>query len=178
MKTATATKWTIDQTHSEVQFKVKHLVISTVTGTFNHFNGHLESSEEDFDNAEVFFEVDVNSIDTNVADRDNHLRSADFFDAENHPKMPFKGKLVKQTPHQFDLVGDLTIKGHSQKVSLNAELGGIAPDPYGNTKAGFEIQGAISRKAFGLTWNQVTEAGGVVVGDEVKMHFNIQLTKG
>ena len=175
-QTTTKTLWNVDPTRSEVQFKVRHLVISTVTGTFNSFNGQIKSTNEDFDGAEVSFEIDVNSVDTNVKDRDAHLRSADFFDVEQFPKMTFDGALAKNGDG-YALEGDLTLKDKTQKVALIAELGGIMEDPYGQTKAGFEINGKLNRKDFGLTWHQVTEAGGVVVGDEVKLHFNIQVVK-
>ncbi|WP_370087160.1 YceI family protein [Ekhidna sp.] len=174
METLTKTQWKIDPTHSEVQFKVKHLVISTVTGTFKSFEGHLETEQEDFDNAEVSFSLDVNSIDTNVKDRDNHLKSDDFFSVENYPNITFEGRLQKNG-NDYKLVGPLTIKDVSKELELDVEYGGTMEDGYGNTKAGFEIKGKINRKDFGLTWNMVTEAGGVVVGDEVKLDLNIQL---
>lgn len=174
--TAVKTTWNVDPMHSEVQFKVRHLVISTVTGTFNNFSGSMTSDGDDFNGAEVNFEIDVNSIDTNVKDRDAHLRSADFFDVENFPKMIFSGKL-HQDGDDYTIKGNLTIKDVTKPVELKAELGGVAQDPYGNTKAGFEISGKINRKDYGLTWHQVTEAGGVVVADEVRMSFNIQVAK-
>lgn len=174
--TATKTKWLIDNTHSEVQFKVKHLVISTVTGQFNSFEGSLES-EDGFNNAEVTFSLDVNSIDTNVADRDAHLKSADFFDAENFKNITFKGRLNATKENLYTLSGDLTIKNTTKNISLNVVYGGQMLDGYGQTKAGFEIEGTINRKEFGLTWNMVTEAGGVVVADNVKLLLNIQLVK-
>lgn len=177
METLTQTTWAIDPTHSEVSFKVKHLVISTVTGTFNKFEGSLASENEDFSNADASFSLDVNSIDTNVADRDNHLKSDDFFGAEKHPEITFTdGRLVKNGD-EYQLVGTLTIKGISKEVTLDASLGGVMVDPYGQTKAGFEVNGSINRKDFGLTWSAVTEAGGVVVGDEVKLQLNIQVVK-
>jgi len=178
METLTKTIWTIDQMHSEVQFKVKHLVISTVTGTFNSFEGKLESEDEEFDGAKASFQIDINSIDTNVADRDAHLKSADFFDAENHPHISFEGELKKQDVNHYQLTGPLTMRGVSKEVTLDVELGGTMQDAYGQTKAGFEINGKVNRKEFGLNWSAVTEAGGVVVGDDVKLHLNIQLTKG
>lgn len=174
--TATKTKWLIDNTHSEVQFKVKHLVISTVTGQFNSFEGSLEA-EDGFNNAEVTFSLDVSSIDTNVADRDAHLKSADFFDAENFKNITFKGRLNATKENLYTLSGDLTIKNTTKNISLNVVYGGQMLDGYGQTKAGFEIEGTINRKEFGLTWNMVTEAGGVVVADNVKLLLNIQLVK-
>lgn len=177
METLTKTTWRIDPTHSEVQFKVKHLVISTVTGIFKQFDGALETESEDFDGAKARFSLDVNSIDTNVADRDAHLKSDDFFAADKYPKITFEGKLAKTGDNQYKLSGPLTIRDISKEVELNADLGGIMVDGYGQTKAGFEITGKINRKEFNLNWSMITEAGGVVVGDDVKLQLNVQVTK-
>lgn len=175
---AVKTKWAIDPTHTEVQFKVKHLVISTVTGSFKKFSGSVESeNEDDFNNAVVKFSIEADSIDTNQDDRDAHLKSADFFDAANHPTLDFSGTL-KKAGEDYKLSGDLTIRGTSKKVELNVEFGGVAKDPWGNTKAGFELSGKINRKDFGLNWNTITEAGGVLVGEEVKLLVNAQVVKG
>jgi polyisoprenoid-binding protein YceI len=175
---ATKTKWAIDPTHTEVQFKVKHLVIATVTGAFKKFSGSVEAEGDAFDGAEAEFSIDVNSIDTNQTDRDAHLKSEDFFAAASYPQITFKnGKLV-QKGEAYDLVGDLTIRDISKRVTLKAEYGGTVTDPWGNVKAGFEINGKISRTEFGLKWNAVTEAGGVVVGDDVKLHLNVELARG
>lgn len=176
METLTKTQWKIDPTHSEVQFKVKHLVISTVTGTFKQFEGALETESEDFDGAEASFSLDASSIDTNVADRDNHLKSDDFFAVDTYPNITFKGTL-KKNGSNYKLVGPLTIKDVTKDVELSVEHGGTMIDGYGQNKAGFEINGKINRKEFGLTWSMVTEAGGVVVGDEVKLSLNIQLVQ-
>jgi polyisoprenoid-binding protein YceI len=174
---ATKTKWAIDPTHTEVQFKVKHLVIATVTGAFKKFSGSVEAEGDAFDGAETEFSIDVNSIDTNQSDRDAHLKSEDFFAAASYPQITFKnGKLV-QKGEAYDLVGDLTIRDFTKRVTLKAEYGGTVTDPWGNVKAGFEINGKISRTEFGLKWNAVTEAGGVVVGDEVKLHLNVELAR-
>jgi polyisoprenoid-binding protein YceI len=175
METQTKTTWNIDTMHSEVQFKVKHLVISTVTGTFKSFEGSLISDGEDFDGAHASFALDANSIDTNTADRDTHLKSDDFFAAEKYPQITFKGELKKTGESTYTLTGPLTIRDVSKDVTLNVEYGGTMVDGYGQTKAGFEITGKINRKDFGLTWSMVTEAGGVVVGDEVKLLLNIQV---
>jgi polyisoprenoid-binding protein YceI len=170
--TETTTKWAIDPTHSEVSFKVKHLVISTVTGNFNSFEGGAESASDDFQGAEISFAAHIASIDTNQSDRDNHLKSADFFDAEKYPQMTFSGIL------EGDKVkGELTIKDITKEVELTADFGGVVQDPYGQTKAGFELEGKISRKEFGLTWNAMTEAGSVVVSDQVRILANIQIVK-
>lgn len=170
------TKWIIDPTHSEVSFKVKHLVISTVTGYFRKFEGSAESTSDDFDGATVAFSADIDSIDTNQADRDGHLKSADFFDAANHPKLTFSGKVAKKGG-DYKLVGDLTIRGNKHEVELDVDFGGVTGDPYGQTKAGFEMEGKISRKEFGLLWSAVTEAGNVVVSDQVRLILNVQLVK-
>ncbi|MCH7398292.1 YceI family protein [Belliella sp. DSM 107340] len=168
----TTTKWAIDPTHSEVSFKVKHLVISTVTGYFRKFEGSAESTSDDFSGAKVSFTADVDSIDTNQADRDGHLKSDDFFNAGEYPKLSFSG-VVKGDK----LKGDLTIREVTKAVELDVDFGGVAGDPYGNTKAGFEIEGKISRKDFNLKWNAVTEAGSVVVSDAVRIILSVQLVK-
>lgn len=175
--TLTTTKWGIDTTHTEVQFKVKHLVISTVTGFFKKFSGSVESESDDFDGAQVNFSLDVNSIDTNQADRDAHLKSPDFFAAEQYPTLDFTGTLKKISSSTYKLNGDLTVRGTSKTVVLDVDFGGIMVDPWGNTKAGFEINGKINRKDFGLNWSALTEAGGMVVSDEVKIHINAELAK-
>jgi len=175
---AIKTKWGIDTTHTEVQFKVKHLVISTVTGSFKKFSGSVEAeNENDFDNASVEFSIDVKSVDTNQADRDAHLKSADFFSADEYPTIDFKGLLKKADQNIYKLTGPLSIRGVAKNVELGVEFGGIIKDPWGNTKAGFELNGKINRKDFGLSWNALTETGGVVVGEEVKLHLNVELTK-
>ncbi len=169
--------WNIDTMHSEVQFKVKHLVISTVTGNFNSFSASLEASKDDFTDAKIQFSADVDSIDTNNAQRDAHLKSADFFSAEEFPKLSFQSTKVEKTGDKHKVSGDLTMRGTTLPVTLDVEYGGTAVDPYGQTKAGFEITGKISRKAFGLAWSALTEAGGVVVGDEVRLILNVQMIK-
>ena len=171
--------WIIDSTHSEVQFKVKHLMISTVTGNFGTYDGSVETSnEEDFTGAKVSFSADINSISTGQEQRDGHLKSSDFFDSENFPKLTFDSiSMEKVEDENYTITGDLTIKGTTKEVILKAEFGGTMGDFYGNTKAGFDISGKINRQDFGLTWGAVTEAGGVVVSDEVRLAFNIQLIK-
>lgn len=178
MTTQTATKWTIDAAHSEINFKVKHLVISTVTGKFKTFDASLESDNENFENASIRFEADIHSIDTNNTDRDAHLKSEDFFHAEEHPKLSFVStSFEKVDDDSYKLKGDLTIRGNTRPVELDAVYGGTVQDPYGNTKAGFEVSGAINRKDFGLTWDAVTEAGNIVVSDQVKLDLNVQFTQ-
>jgi len=171
-------KWTIDPTHSEITFKVKHLMISTVTGQFKNFSLEAETETNDFNTAKkIEFTADVDSIDTNNEQRDAHLKSADFFKAEEHPQIKFSGKKYEAEGQEGKLYGDLTIAGTTKPVSLNIDFGGIVVDPYGQTKAGFTVTGKISRKEFGLTWNAVTEAGNVVVSDEIKINAEIQLIK-
>lgn len=178
METQTATKWAIDPMHSEVQFKVKHLVISTVTGFFKSFEGSLETENEDFSDAKIEFSIDIASLDTNQTMRDDHLKSAEFFDAEKYPHITFKStSFTKTGDDEYKLVGDLTIRDVTKPVSLDVEFGGSAADFYGNTKAGFEITGKINRKEFGLTWDGVTEAGAIVVGEDIKLTINAQLAK-
>ena len=175
---ATATKWVIDPMHSEVQFKVKHLVISTVTGFFKSFEGSLETVNDDFEDAEISFALNIDSIDTNQSQRDEHLKAGDFFDAAQFPQITFKSTSFKKTgDEEYDLVGDLTIKGNTKPITLAVEYGGSTNDFYGNTKAGFEITGKINRKEFGLVWDGVTEAGSIVLGEDIKLVINIQLAK-
>lgn len=169
--------YNIDPSHSEITFKVKHLMITNVTGHFQKFSGSMTSSAEDFSDATIHFEADINSISTNSEQRDGHLTSPDFFDAEKFPKLTFVSKSLAKKGDNYELTGDLTIKGVTKTITLSAELGGIMTDPYGQYKVGFEINGKINRSDFGLTWNAVTEAGGIVVSEEVKLHIQVQLVK-
>lgn len=173
----TSTIWTLDPTHSEVQFKVKHLVISTVTGYFRKFDGSIQTYGDHFDGADVRFTVEVNSIDTNVPDRDAHLKSDDFFAADRFPQMVFEGKLKSVRDNLSQLHGQLTIRDNTKPMVLEVEYGGQMVDFYGQTKVGFEVSGSINRKDYGLMWSAVTEAGGIVVADDVKIHFNVQFVK-
>lgn len=173
-----ATIWKLDPTHSEVQFKVKHLMITTVTGYFKQFDLEVETEGDDFTKASrIEFTADINSIDTNNQQRDTHLKSADFFDAENHGQLRFSGKTYQSNGDEGSLQGDLTIRGITKPVTVNVDFGGIVVDPYGQTKAGFTVSGKISRKEFGLTWSAVTEAGQVVVSDDIRVQCEIQLVK-
>jgi len=168
----------IDAAHSEITFKVKHLMITNVTGNFTKFDATLESDSDDFSYAKISFEADVNSISTNNEQRDGHLKSDDFFGAEAFPKLTFTSiSLTKKSNDKYILVGDLTIKGTTKSVELDVEYGGTVTDGWGQVKAGFEITGKINRKDFGLTWGAVTEAGGVVVSDEVKLNLSVQMIK-
>lgn len=171
---ATTTKWAIDPAHTEVQFKVKHLVISTVTGTFKEFSGEVFTENENFDGAEVNFTIAVASIDTNNADRNAHLKSDDFFSAETYPNITFSG-VLNNDGGEYQLTGNMTIRDVTRQVTLNVDYNGTVKDPWGNTKAGFELTGKINRKDFGLTWNTITEAGGMLVGEEVKLVISAQL---
>ncbi len=172
------TKWVIDPMHSEVQFKVKHLVISTVTGSFKSFEGSMETSNDDFQDAEIAFSLNVDSIDTNQEMRDGHLKGAEFFDAVQFPTISFKSTSFKKASNNdYKLNGDITIKGITKPISLDVEYGGSAADFYGNTKAGFEVSGKINRKEFGLVWDGITEAGSIVLGEDVKIIINIQFSK-
>jgi polyisoprenoid-binding protein YceI len=172
------TKWTLDPTHSELQFKVKHLMITTVTGSLKSFSAELTSDGDDFTNAEISFSGEISSIDTGNTDRDNHLKSGDFFDAEKFPTMSFKSSSVEKEGDDYIVKGNLTIKDQTKLVKLTAEFGGIATDPWGNTKAGFTLSGKINRSEFGLTWNAALETGGVMVSEEVKIVGELQFVKG
>lgn len=172
------TIWKIDPAHSEVQFKVRHLMITTVTGYFRHFDLIVETEDDDFTQAKKLeFTAEATSIDTNSEQRDAHLRSADFFDAEKFGQIRFSGKVLERAGEDYRLTGDLTIRGITKPVTVKVHYGGTVVDPYGQTKAGFEVEGKISRKEFGLVWNAMTEAGQVVVGDEIKVLCEIQLIR-
>ena len=171
-------KWTLDPAHSEVSFKVKHLMISTVTGHFNKFSLVGETGDNDFNTAKkIEFSADIDSIDTNNAQRDAHLKSADFFNIEKNPQIHFTGRSYKVNGDEGTLSGDLTIAGITKPITLNVEFGGIIVDPYGQTKAGFTVAGKINRKDFGITYNSALETGGVLLGDEIKINAEIQLIK-
>ena len=171
-------QWKIDTAHSEIQFKVKHLMISTVTGYFKQFDLNVETETDDFTTTKkIEFTADIDSIDTNNAQRDAHLKSADFFNAEEHAQLRFVGTKYEAKGDEAKLHGELSIRGVTKPITLNVEHGGIVVDPYGQIKAGFTVSGKISRKEFGLTWNAVTEAGSVVVSDEIKIHAEVQLVK-
>jgi polyisoprenoid-binding protein YceI len=172
------TKWAIDPTHSEIGFKVKHMMFTNVSGKFDTYNGSIETEENDFSTAKISFSADIDSVDTKNTDRDNHLKSGDFFDAENHPKLTFTGKSFnKINENNYELVGDLSIKGVSKEVKLPVEFSGLMQDPWGNTKVGLNIESKINRKEWGLTWNTALETGGVLVGEEVKLNIGLQLAK-
>ena len=173
------TVWTVDQVHSEVGFSVKHMMISKAKGTFDKFDAVIEADVEDMTDAKIEVTIDTNSINTRNEDRDNHLRSADFFDAENHPNMKFVATDIKKTAsNQYDVVGELTIRGTTKPTTLDVTFEGQSKDPMGGaTVAGFSGTTTINRKEFGLTWNAAVETGGVLVGEDVKIHFELELHK-
>lgn len=170
-------KWGLDPTHSEVTFKVKHMMISNVSGSFKKFVVNVETQNDDFSDAKIDFTADVDSITTNNDQRDGHLKSADFFDMGKYPVISFHATKYESKGGEDLLHGDLTIKDITHPITLNVDFGGIVIDSYGQTKAGFTIEGKIKRKDFGLTWDAITEAGSVVVGNELKVHAEIQLIR-
>lgn len=168
----------IDASHSEIIFKVKHLMITNVTGSFQQFDASMESTNDDFSDATIKFEANVDSISTNNEQRDGHLKSDDFFSAEKYPTINFvSSSFTKKAGNDYSLKGNLTIKGTTKPVELNVALGGEMKDPYGQHKVGFEINGKFNRSEFGLTWSATTEAGGIVVSDEVKLQMEVQMIK-
>ena len=171
-------RWEIDSSHSSVHFSVRHLVIAKVRGSFARWSGTVQVPDGDFSRATVAVTIDASSIDTRVADRDAHLKSADFLDVAQHPELRFVGRRVQaRSGAEIDVVGDLTIKGITREAVLRVEQHGQAKDPWGNVRAGFTAKTSIDRKDFGLTWNQVLETGGVMVGDRVEIEAEIQAVK-
>ena len=170
------TKWVLDPTHSEILFKVKHLMITNVKGEFRSFSGEIDG--EDFSKSQVKLTIDSSSVFTNNEDRDKHLVSGDFFDVDNHKELTFVSKsLTKVDDENYKLDGTLTMKGVSKDVTLDVEFGGTNKDPWGNEKAGFSVTGKINRKDWGLNWNAALETGGVLVGEEVKIMAEVQFVK-
>ncbi len=173
-----STTWAIDPMHSEVQFKIKHLVISTVTGSFKKFDGKMVTEGNDFSNAQVNFTMDVKSIDTNQAQRDGHLQGNDFFESDLYPEIKFQStSFTKENLNNYKMIGNLTIKGVTKPVALDVEYGGFEKDMYGNFKHGFEVTGKVNRREFGMTYNALTEAGGLTLGEDIKLSANIQVVK-
>jgi polyisoprenoid-binding protein YceI len=173
-----STIWVLDPTHSELQFKIKHLMISTVSGQFNQFKGTVETRGDDFTTAKVHFEAEIDSISTNNLQRDEHLRAADFFNAENYPNLVFKGERMEKTgENEYKLYGTITIKDVSKKLILDVEFGGITKDPWGNTRTGFSVTGKINRQDYGISFGAVSESGGLLLGDEVKINADVQFVK-
>ena len=174
----TRTKWVLDPTHSELSFKIKHLMISNVKGEFQKFNASIEAVGTDFAKARVQATMDAGSIYTNEENRDKHLRNADFFDAEQFPQLEFTGTSMEQVDgNDYKLKGDLTIKGITKPVTLEVEFGGKNTDPWGNEKLAFSLNGRINRKDWGLNWNSALETGGVLVSDEVRISAELQFVK-
>lgn len=174
----TAKTWNVDKMHSSVKFSVSHLVISEVEGSFKIFDGSLVAAKEDFSDAKINFTVDVNSINTDNSNRDGHLKSDDFFNAEKFPSMTFKStSFKKKSGNMYELTGDLTIRDVTKKATFAVKYGGTTKDPYGNTKAGFKATGSIDRLGYGLKWNTMTEAGGAVVGSEVALTINLEMVQ-
>lgn len=178
MMSKSTTKWSLDPLHSEIGFKIKHLMITNVSGNFNKFDINVETNGDDFTTAKVDVKIDVSSINTNNAQRDEHLRNADFFEADQYPDITFQStRIQKVDDENFNLFGDLTIKQTTKPVKLALEFGGITKDPYGNFKAGFSVLGKINRHEYGVTYNAVLETGGVALGEDIKINGEIQLVK-
>jgi len=174
----TTTKWALDPTHSELSFKIRHLMISNVSGSFTKFNVRSESTGDDFSTAKIVADIEVSSINTNNTQRDEHLKNADFFEIEKYPRITFRSTKVERAEGEvFDLYGDLTIKNITHPVKLTVEHSGQAKDSWGNIKAGFTINGKINRKNWGITYNAALETGGFALGDEVKITAEVQLVK-
>lgn len=172
------TKWGIDPVHSEITFKVKHMMITTVTGYFKKYEVDIETEGNDFNNAKkIEFTADIDSIDTGNEQRNQHLRSSDFFKMEAHPKLKFTGSKLELNGDEGTLTGNLDIAGVSKPITLEVEFGGVIKDPYGGERAGFSLKGKLSRKDYGMQYNALLEAGGAVVGDEVKINVNVELVK-
>lgn len=171
-------KWALDPTHSEIQFKVKHLVISTVTGSFSEFSGEAETPEKTFEGGSISITINAASINTNNGQRDGHLKSGEFFDTESHPEIKIVTKSINQVSgDDYKIVADLTMKGVTKEVEFKGEYGGEATDGYGNHKVGLEVSGKINRTDFGLNWNAVIEGGGLTVSNDVKLIANLQFTQ-
>ncbi|HSD08829.1 YceI family protein [Flavobacterium sp.] len=171
------TKWSIDPTHSEIGFKVKHMMFTNVSGKFVNYDATITTEDDNFESANIEFTADINSISTNNTDRDNHLKSGDFFDAENYPKLTFKLTSLTKNGDDYKLTGDLTLKGVTKSVTLPAEISGLMKDPWGNTKVGINIDGKINRKDWGLNYNAALEAGGVLISEDVRLNIELQLVK-
>ena len=172
------TKWSIDQAHSEIAFRVKHLMISNLKGSFKKFDASIYTINKDFTTAEIDLWIDTASIDTRDIKRDEHLRAAEFFDVKNHKQITFQGRGISKSDQDgnHELWGDLTIKGISKRIKLNVEFGGTVKDPYGNEKSGFKVTGKINRNDWGLAWNTSMENGGLMVSEEVTISCEIELT--
>ncbi len=172
------TKWILEPSHSELQFKIRHLMIAHVTGSFKKFDGTVETEGDDLTTAKINFSADVDSLSTNNDQRDGHLKSPDFFDVANHPAITFAStEMKKVSDEEYALNGNLTMHGVTNPVSMKVEYGGTIVDPWGNTRSGFTIEGKVNRKDFGLSWNAATETGGVMLGEDVKVHASVEFVK-
>lgn len=170
--------WAVDAAHSNIDFSVKHMMVSTLRGTFHDFEAKVEADPVDLTTADIEFSIAVASIDTRNKDRENHLKSGDFFDAENHPNITFKStSIVKTGDDEYDITGDLTIRGTTRQETFRATFEGQGKNPWGQEVAGFSAEGKINRQDFGLTWNAALETGGVLVADQVKIHIQLEATK-
>ncbi len=167
-------KWIVDTAHSEVGFSVKHMMISKVKGSFTSYEATVEANEADLQGALIDFKIDVASINTNNTDRDNHLRSADFFDAEQFPYITFKANDIVKKGDEYELTGDLTMKGVTRPTTFEVEYGGKGTNPWGVEVVAFSVEGKVNRKDFGLTWNQALETGGVMVGEDIKIMLELE----
>jgi polyisoprenoid-binding protein YceI len=172
------TNWKIDNMHSIIGFKVRHMMISNITGNFGDFNADTTVVNDDFSTAKFNFEASIDSINTGVADRDGHLKSTDFFDSASYPKLTFHSEsITKKSDSEFEVSGIMNIKGVEKQIVLSMDYAGIAVDPYGQTKAGMSLTGKVKRSDFGLTWSAVTEAGNIVLADDIHLNCEIQLVK-
>ncbi len=171
-------KWAVDAAHSSIDFAVKHMMIATVKGTFHDFEATVDADIADLTTADIAFTIKVASVDTRNVDRDNHLRSADFFDVENYATITFASTAIKKTDGgEYDVTGDLTIRGVTKPATFNVTFEGQGKDPWGNEKVGFSVVGKVNRSDYGLTWNAALETGGVLVGDQVKISLDIEAAK-
>ena len=171
----TTTKWNLDSSHTEIGFRVKHMMLTNISGKFQNFEGSLEQSDDSFDGASIKFSGDVSSLNTGNQDRDIHLLSADFFDAEKYPNIIFISKSFKKiNDKEFLMEGDLIMHGVKKNISLEADFEGINQDPWGNTRAGFNMHGKLNRKDWRLTWNSLLETGGMMVGEDVTLNIQLQ----
>lgn len=173
-----STKWILDVSHSTIEFSVKHLMIAKVRGLFHKFDAEIEADVNDLTSAKVELNIDLSSIDTRNEDRDNHLRSADFFDVENTPTLKFVAtSITKTSDDEYDVVGDVTLHGVTKQETFKLTFEGASTDPWGNQKAGFSGSGVIKRSDFGLTYNAALETGGVLIGDDVKVNIELEAQK-
>lgn len=180
MEQSTREKWVIDPTHSEISFKIRHLMITNVKGSFKEFDAGIYTTGDDFTTAQIDCSINAASVDTNNEDRDKHIKAEDFFDVANYPKITFTANSYRNVDNDgsYELQGELTIKGITKKIKLDVEFGGIVKDPWGNEKAGFSINGKVNRKEWGLNWNAALETGGVLLSEEVNISGEIQLKRG